>query len=63
MTQVPTIYQSETPMQLRDGVCGFKFQLINVNKEFGFSFNILRDNAFFALSASSALLASAIAFF
>ena len=63
MTQVPTIYRPETPMQLRDGICGYKFQLINVNKEFGFSFNVLRDNAFFALSASSALLASAIAFF
>jgi hypothetical protein len=50
-------------MQLRDGICGYKFQVINVNKEFGFSFNILRDNAFFALSASTALLATALAYF
>jgi hypothetical protein len=63
MTMVPTIYRTETPMQLRDGICGYKFQVINVNKEFGFSFNILRDNAFFALSASTALLATALAYF
>jgi hypothetical protein len=63
MSPIPMKYNAETPMNLQTGICGYKFQINNVNKEFGFSINILKDSGFFALSAGSALLASALAFF
>lgn len=63
MNPVPKKYYSETPMSLSAGVCGFKFQLNNKNKEFGFSFNVLKDGGFYALSASASLLVAALVFF
>lgn len=50
-------------MQLIDGVCGYKFQLNNKNKEFGFSFNVLKDGGYLALGAGVSLMAAALAFF
>lgn len=63
MSPVPTKYEVETPMNLKAGICGYKFQINNINKEFGFSINILKDSGFFSLSAGTALLAYALAFF
>jgi hypothetical protein len=49
-------------MPITSGVCGYKFQIINQNEEFGFSFDILKDSAS-ALVFGSSFLAVALAFF
>jgi hypothetical protein len=58
----PSLYRGETPMPMTSGVCGYKFQIINANEEFGFSFDILKDSAS-ALVFGSSFIAVALAFF
>lgn len=58
----PSAYMQETPMPLASGICGYKFQIFNKNEEFGFSFDILKDNAA-ALAFGSSLLAITLALF
>ena len=58
----PSLYTEETPMPLTSGICGYKFQIFNKNEEFGFSFDILKDNAA-ALDFGSSLLAITLALF
>lgn len=62
MSSRPNFYTNETPMPLSSGICGYKFQIINQNEEFGFSIDILKDNAT-ALAFGSSLLGVALAFF
>ena len=62
MSSRPNFYTEETPMPLTSGICGYKFQIINQNEEFGFSIDILKDNAT-ALAFGSSLLAITLALF
>lgn len=44
------------------GFCGHKYQIMNENEEFGFSINVLKDNATM-MALGSSLIVAALALF
>ena len=63
ISDVPKIYESKTRLTNFRGVCGYKYQITNINENTQFSIKFMRNGAFYAVSAVSAVLVSAIAFF
>lgn len=62
MTEIPQMYSSKMPMPAGAGFCGHKYQIMNENEEFGFSINVLKDNATM-MALGSSLIVAALALF
>jgi len=61
-SEIPTQYTKGTRMQIYSGLCGFKYQITNLNVNATYTFEVLRDGAV-TLAASSAVAVLALAMF
>lgn len=62
VSEIPKTYEPGMQMQLRSGICGYKYQLKNLNEEFGFSFKVQKSATQMVLT-TGAIFAAALAMF